>query len=157
MNGLSNPATEALTAPETSQVFLFTLRIYVDNVPVFSCVNNTQEITSNGILFKPVAFTISLPAQSTGSGTSACKLAIDNVDRLIMEEVTKAIGKTITADIAIILASSPDVIERGPISVVLRDVTADKSTVSASLYDFYLYDRNLPEGRYTPEDFPGLF
>jgi hypothetical protein len=157
MNGLSENATKALTAQESAQVFLFILRLYVNSESIFSCVNNTQPVVSNGVVYNPVSFSLALPSQGVDGGTQSCKLSIDNVDRRIMEEVTKALGKTITADISIILASTPDVIERGPINVILRDVTADKSTVEANLYDFYLYDRNIPEGRYTPEDFPGLF
>ena len=154
---LSQDAIEALTANDTSQVFLFILRVNIDGVPVFSCVNNTQAIVSNGVTYEPVGFNIILPSQNSESGAKSCKLSIDNLDGRIMECATNAIGKTLTVDISVILAATPDIIERGPIQMILRNVTATKDAVSGDLYDFYIYDRIIPEGRYTPKDFPGLF
>jgi len=157
MNNLSDDAIQALTAPETDKVFLFILRLLVDDVEMFCAVNNNQPIVSNGITYNPVAFSITLPSQTTEGGYGAAKLSIDNTDRAIMQLASEAIGKRITAEVSVILASSPDVIERGPLRLILRNVTATKQNVSGELYDFYLYDRIIPEGRYTPKDFPGLF
>jgi hypothetical protein len=55
------------------------------------------------------------------------------------------------------MAHDPDIIETGPFVFILRNVKISKETVSAELYDFYIYDRNLPGLRYSPQDFPGLF
>lgn len=157
MSNLSDDAIQALTATETNTVFLYILRLLVDGIETFCAVNNNQSVVSNGITYNPVAFSITLPSQTTDGGAGAAKLSIDNTDRAIMQLVTEAIGKRITAEVSIILASTPDIIERGPLRLILRNVTATKQTVSGELYDFYLFDRIIPEGRYTPKDFPGLF
>lgn len=74
-----------------------------------------------------------------------------------MELVQKGIGKKIYITLSVILAGTPDVIERGPMKFILRNVTADKSTVKGDLYDFYVTDRIIPSLQYTQNVFPGLY
>jgi len=69
---------------------------------------------------------------------------IDNIDRRIQHEVTMAAGKTVTAEFNIILAASPDVVERGPFKYVLRDFSVTRYKVRATMHDFYLDDLNIP-------------
>jgi hypothetical protein len=153
---MTNTAVEALTAPETEEVFLVTADIAVDDEIFFRIVNNTEHLTSRGNDYEAFAFTFVLPGTSD-SGVKSASFEIDNVDRRIQEEVTKAAGKAITAEFNIILASNPDIIERGPFKYILRDFQVSRQRIRATLYDFYLTDLNIPGLLYTPQNFSGLF
>jgi hypothetical protein len=153
---MTDTAIEAMTAAETAEVFLVTARVMVDEAEVFCIVNNTESVTINGILWEAFPFTFVLPAEG-GEGIKAASFEIDNIDRRIQQEVTKAAGKTITAEFNIILASNPNIVERGPFKFALRDLRITKHRVKAALYDFYLDDLNIPALAYTPQNFPGLF
>jgi hypothetical protein len=153
---MTQTAIRAITAQETDEVFLVTASVSVDGEAVFRIVNNTENIVSGGLTYEAFAFSFVLP----GTGDSGIKSAgfeIDNIDRSIQEEVTKAAGKQVTAEFNIILASNPDTVERGPFKYILRDFQVTKKKVKAALYDFYLTDLNIPGLQYTPKNFPGLF
>lgn len=153
---MTETAVQAMTAGETGEVFLVTARVMVDGEEVFRIVNNTESITANGLMYEAFPFAFVLPGEG-GDGIKSASFEIDNIDRRIQREVTLAAGKTVTAEFNIILASNPDVIERGPFTYVLRDFQVTKSKVRAVLYDFYLDDLNIPGLAYTPNNFPGLF
>jgi hypothetical protein len=153
---MTGTAVKAMTAAETVEVFLVTCRVMVDGGEVFRIVNNTESVTINGELWEAFPFTFVLPGEG-GGGIKSAAFEIDNIDRRIQKEVTLAAGKTVTAEFNIILASSPDIVERGPFKYVLRDFQITKQKVRAALYDFYLDDLNIPGIAYTPNNFPGLF
>lgn len=153
---LTQTAVEAMTAPETAAVFLTLLTIKVDGETVLRLVDDKQELVSGGETFSPCAFSATLPEQSD-SGSQSCKLQIDNTDIAIFKAIKSAAGKEITADVAVVISTSPDVYEQGPLSFVLRNVTANEQTVSAELYDGYMADRKFTAMTYSPEHFPGMF
>jgi len=153
---MTNTAIEALTAQETAEIFLVTASVFVDGVIALRIVNNTEDITSQGEVYNAFAFNFMMPGTSD-QGLKSASFEIDNVDRRIQEIIEQAIGKEVTAEFNIILASHPDVIERGPITFILRNFQINKQRIRAELYDFYLYDLNIPGLQYTPKNFPGLF
>ena len=149
-------AVEAMTAQETGEVFLVTAEISGDGVLSFRLVNNTEPLVSQGNTYEPFGFTFILP--STGdSGIKSASFEIDNVDRVLQEMTVSAAGKEVTAEFNMLLASNPDVPERGPFKYILRDFKVTSKKVKAVLYDFYLTDLNIPGLQYTPKNFPGLF
>ena len=157
MSRLSLPAAEAVLAPETEKVFLHLLTIEVSGGgAILRFVDNNQNIRSRGNEFTAAGFTIILPEQ-TNDTQRPCRLAIDNTDLLIYQEIKKAVFQDITVTVCVIMANTPDVYERGPLKYKLRNVRASKETVEGELYDFYLNDRKYPKNTYTPEDFEGMF
>ncbi len=156
---ISNEAKIELFKEDTDAVFLHLLKISVEGKEPLRFVDNTEAVVSNGESYSPVAFEIQLPEQSQDGKTSPCRLAVDNVDRVIAETVKNAdaAGLKIYAEVSLIMAQTPDTPERGPIKFLLRNVTVTKNDVRGELYDSFIYDRKIPEGVYTPNDFPGLF
>ena len=155
MPDLTNDAIESMTAPETAAVFFTLLTVLVDDVPVLYFVDNNQEIVSNGQTFQPCAFSAILPNQSENS--SSCKLQIDNTDVVISKTIKEAIGKKITAQVAVVLSTSPDIYEQGPLDFILRNVSISTQSVTADLYDSYMQDRKFTAMTYSPDAFPGMF
>ena len=156
MKRLSPEAMEAVTAIETEKVFLHLLTIETSGGILLRFVDNPQSITSRGFEYIPAAFTVILPEQ-TGDAPRPCRLAIDNTDLIIFQEIKKAVGQEITVTVCVIMADTPDVYERGPLRYRLRNVRASKETVEGEVCDFYLTDRKFPKDTYTPEDFEGMF
>ena len=153
---LSPGATEAVLAPETEKVFLHLLTIETSGGVLLRFVDNNQHVTSRGKEFIAAGFSVILPEQ-TGDTQRPCRLAIDNTDLLIYQEIKKAVGQEITASVCVIMSDTPDVYERGPLKYKLRNVRANKETVEGELYDFYLTDRKFPKDTYSPDDFEGMF
>jgi len=156
MSRMSPEATRAVLAPETEKVFLHLLTIEVSGGAVLRFVDNNQHITSHGEEFTAAAFTIILPEQ-TDNAPRPCRLAIDNTDLAIFQNIKQAAGRDITVTVCVIMADTPDTYERGPLKYRLRNVRANKETVEGEVYDFYLTDRKFPKDTYTPEDFEGMF
>jgi len=156
MSRISPPATQAVLAPETEKVFLHLLTIETSGGVLLRFVDNNQHITSRGQEYIAASFTIILPEQ-TDDAPRPCRLAIDNTDLLIFQEIKRAVGQEITVSVCVIMADTPDVYERGPLKYRLRNVRANKNTVEGEVYDFYLTDRKFPKDTYSPQDFEGLF
>ena len=155
-NELTYNAIEAMTAPETDAVFLTLLKISIDGVESLFFVDDKQSLTHNGQEFIPWAFTALLPDQ-TSDGVNTCRLQIDNTDIAIYKTIKSAIGKEITVDVAIVLSSTPNDIERGWLHFVLRNLKINAQSITGELYDFYMSDRKFCGLTYNPSDFPGLF
>lgn len=156
---ISKIAKTEIVKPESSAVFLHLLKVEAQGYETLYFVDNTQSIVSNGQTYVPAAFKVVLPSQTEDGSVQPCQLVVDNVDQIISATIKKANAaqKKIYATISVVMAQTPDIIERGPLRFILRDVTINKSTVSGELYDFYVYDRKIPEGVYNPQNFPGLF
>lgn len=156
---ISKSAKTEIVKPESSAVFLHLLKVEAQGYETLYFVDNTQSIVSNGQTYIPAAFKVVLPSQTEDGSIQPCQLVVDNVDQIISATIKKANAaqKKIYATISVVMAQTPDIIERGPLRFILRDVTINKSTVSGGLYDFYVYDRKIPEGVYNPQNFPGLF
>jgi hypothetical protein len=154
---MTENARREIVKDETSAVFLYLIKLEAEGIDPLYLVDNTQPITSNGITYTPCAFKCVLPEQTDDGTSKACRIEIDNVDRRIAEIAEETIGVQVTLTVSVIMAQDTDLIETGPLRFVLRNISISKETVQAELYDFYIYDRNLPGLRYSPQDFPGLF
>lgn len=155
---LSNEFIHSATAPETSAVLLALCVINIDDVPFLHLVNDKQSLMVGETKYLPWAFNVSLPDQNEG-GNKSCKLQIDNSDVQIYKAIKKAVteSKTITCDISIVLSTTPEYPEQGPLHFVLRNLTVNAQTISGELFDLYMSDRKFSSMTYSPEDFPGLF
>ena len=156
MSRISQGATAAVLAPETEKVFLHLITIETSGGAALRFVDNNQNITSRGNEYTAAGFTIILPEQ-TDNAPRPCRLAIDNTDMVIFQTIKQAVGQTVSVSIAVIMADTPDVYERGPLKYLLRNVRATKETIEGEVYDSYLVDRKFPKDTYTPEDFEGMF
>ncbi len=156
MSLTSNKAKAAVLKEETGEVFLVLAKInHPDMEEPLYFVNNTENITSDGAIYSACAFKYTPPSFSSEESRPA-KITIDNVDRRLME-IIRPINTPFTMTFSVVLASQPDIIEEGPHSFILRNITSNVHQVSGDLYDLYLTDRQIPAHTYNPFDFPGLF
>jgi hypothetical protein len=154
---MTENARREIVKDETTAVFLYLVKLEAEGIDPLYLVDNTEPITSNGVTYTPCAFACVLPGQNDDGISRPCRIEIDNVDRRIAEIAEETINVQVTITVSVIMAQKPDLIETGPLRFILRNIGMSKDTVQAELYDFYIYDRNLPGLRYSPQDFPGLF
>lgn len=153
---MSTTATEAALSQYTDQVFLWLLELDGDDfAEPIRVVNSREDVVSNGETYIAFPFEITLPSED-GETISDVRLTISNIDRAITEAVREA-SNAITATASIVLASSPDDLEVGPLSLTLKSVTYNALTVTGSLRWENLLDLEYPGYKFTPSQFRGLF
>jgi hypothetical protein len=154
---MTENAKREIIRDETAAVFLYLVKLEAEGMDPLYLVDNTEPVTANGVTYIPCAFRCVLPEQGDDGASKPCRIEIDNVDRRIAEAAEETVHTQVTLTVSVVMAQSPDMIETGPLRFILRNISVSRETVQAELYDFYVYDRNLPGGRYSPLDFPGLF
>lgn len=155
---LSAPATAAIAAEETDEVFLVCVKIsHADLVAPIRVVNNIEDITRTedavSVDYVGLPFEIELPDEGERPGET--RLSVDNVDRRIVEAI-RTIQSPPDVEIRVVLASQPDVIEYELTGLTLRDATYDVSTVQGYLRFEDLQVENACD-TITPSRFPALF
>lgn len=95
--------------------------------------------------------------EETEEAPPVVQLSICNVDRSIVNAVRSVSGEPITVTMSIVLASSPDVIEAGPITFVMLDVEYDAGAVTGTLaFEGDVLNQAYPSETFNPSDYPGL-
>ena len=117
-------------------------------------VNNNEAVTSRGQVYRPYAFTITLPTEDLDQPMSV-QIVIDNVDRRITEFV-RALLEPPTFKIEVIISSDPDTVERRIDFMKLADVTYDAMTVTGTLVPTNPLSRPCIDSTYNGTEFPDL-
>jgi hypothetical protein len=154
---MTDDAKKEVIKDESAAVFLYLVKLEAEGIDPLYLVDNTEPVTSGEITYTPCAFKCVLPEQGDDGTSKPCRIELDNIDRRIAEIAEETVNTQVTLTVSVIMARTPDMVESGPLRFILRNISISKETVQAELYDFYLYDRNLPGLRYSPQDFPGLF
>jgi hypothetical protein len=146
----------AITAPETSEIFLTLLDIEHGELPsgTIRVVNNNEDVTANTNTYIATAFQFTPPSQND-EDIQPAKITIDNVDRVIVEAI-RTITSPATVTARIVLASDPDTTEVGPFEMVLQNVTYNASTVSGELIYLQYLQENAGTISLDNVNFPGL-
>ena len=146
----------AAYAQETGEVFLVLLEIdHEDMAGPIRVVNNRISVVSNGNVYLGYGFLVEFPTDTEGEIQSA-RLTIDNVDRQIVQAI-RSVSSSPTVTMKVVLASSPDTIEWGPVSFEARNVNYNVESVSADLVYHSLMQQALPAIVFDPINFPGMF
>ena len=162
---LSNAATQAMFAQQTSEVFI--LLVTIDNPSFTQPIRIASDpyqilpdagvrgVVSRGNEYLYAPFTIMLPVQDD-SGIAKASLSVDNIDRRMVEAVRTATS-SLRISIEIVLASDVDSVEISMDDFRLERVTYDALTVSGDISMEYYDLEPFPSKRFTPSDFPGIF
>lgn len=154
---LSAVAKQAVFAQQTGEVFVVLLELeHPSFAGIIRVCSNDRPVVSNGYTYVPFPFEIVLPDDSE-DGVSRVTLRIDNVDRRIVSEVRDVTSGAISVRLFVVLASTPDVREVGPLLFTLRDVEYNATTVEGTLLHEDVLNESFPRDSFTPARFPGLF
>lgn len=154
---MTTAALRACLSQSTDAVFLELLSInHADLMAPIRVVKNTEVITSNGYDYYPFRFEVTLPVDASDR-LGELVLTISNVDRRI-SEAARMINSAASASFSVVLASSPDSIEYGPITMDLRNVTVKLMNIVGTLRagENILYQK-YPAHYFVPAIFPGMF
>lgn len=155
-HALSNPAVASLMAPETAKVWLNLLTVSHDDWgSPYRFVDNLGDVVSNGNTFTAYPFQLSIPAESAGE-LPRVELMIDNTEQLLIAAI-ESLPSPPTVALEIVLADTPDTVERGPWTFTVREVAYRAEDIRIELSYEPLTAEPFPTLRFTPTKFAGLF
>ncbi|QQS08663.1 MAG: DUF1833 family protein [Phycisphaerales bacterium] len=150
-------ARRAIYAQETGEVFLFLLTLsHPQLLQPIRVVNNNEDVTSDGFVYQRFPFDVHMPPENEDAPPKV-NLRVAGADRTLVQAVRSLSGEAMTAELSVVLASSPDTIEAGPLEFKLRDVTYEAAIVEGSLQFEDFLSEPYPADKLTPDKFPGLF
>lgn len=157
MHEVSAAALRAMLAQETAEVFLPCLTIaHPDLDAPILLVYNTEILHRTAGDFMPYPFQINLPTQSDEE-VGTVTLTADNTDLEVNRKIRALVGQP-TVTLEIVLASSPNVVEAGPLMMRLLTITGDASTLRGTLgTENDIFSQLVPGQQYLPPSSPGLF
>ena len=142
-------------ATSSSVAWLALLTITHPALDALRVVNNSEPITSRGLVFEPYLFRLVLP-QDDSESLPQVSLRVANLDRRIIDFVR---SQPTPPSIAIELVTSafPDLVEKSLTFLKLTAVDYDALELRGRLdVDDFLTQR-FPAESYVPPLFPGLF
>ena len=153
---VSLAAIQGALAQQTDEIYLVLLEI--DHPSLGSplrFVNDSQDITSNMNLYTAFPFEVKLPDDQEGREPRA-ELRIDNVTRELIDEI-RTIQDPFNVTLSVILASSPSIIEWGPMDMLSSGVVYDANNITFQLIYSVFAEEPFPYMVFDTIDFPGMF
>ncbi len=153
---LSTTGKASLFAPATGEVWLHLLTIDHDDLtsPI-RLVDNNEAVVSRGDTYLPFAFRPQIPAEVDGQ-LPKVELQIDAVDQTIIAQLEE-LQTPPTITLEVIMAGTPDTVERGPWYFTIRSINYNALTIRSELTYEALTAEPFPYRRFSPLEFPGLF
>lgn len=118
-------------------------------------VNNIEDVVSNGITFTAFPMKFTLP-EDDGESVREVTITFDNVGRVLIDEI-RSITSPIDVKLEMILASNPDQVQISLEELKIKNISYNKSRVTAKLYMDDFLSTSMTSEKYTPLTFPGLF
>lgn len=157
MRNYSSAARENLLATSADEPFLVLLEItHADLAVPVRVVNDTQNLTSNGVEFIGCPFDVTLPDDVDGQVPQA-KLSIDNIGRDLTQwlEFSRG-GQGAICRIMQVMRSDPNTIEFD-MSLDLTNMVITNETVTGMLGFQNMLNRSGTIPTFTPQNAPGLW
>lgn len=153
---LSTTGKASIFAASTAEVWLHLLTIeHADLSAPIRLVDNTEAVVSRGETYLPFAFRPQIPAEVDGQ-LPKVELQIDAVDQSIVTAL-EALQTPPTITLEVVMAGTPDTVERGPWYFTVRALNYNALTLRSELSYEALTAEPFPYRRFTPTDCPGLF
>lgn len=156
---LSAAAAAAIHAQETSEAFVVLLALSHPSLvsPIRVCTGSVAT-AHLGDIYQPFPFSLTMPDDSDDAPPEVT-LQICNVDRAIIQAI-RSIGLDsgpVQAQMAVVLASSPGVVEAGWYVFSVRNIDADALVISGRLEFEPVLNEPFPGDSMTPSRTPGIF
>jgi len=153
---VSLSAMQGVMAQETAEVYLILLTVDHGDIPsTIRFVNNTEDITSNSDVYTAFPFEVTMPDDKEDKEPLA-ELRIDNVSRTLVDEI-RLIQSPPIITLSVIIASTPDTIEWGPLEFETRGVTYTATSIIFRLGYSTFISEPFPYKAFDTIDFPGMF
>lgn len=155
-HALSSPAVASLMAASTSKVWLHLLSLSHSTwANPYRLVDDLADITSRGNVYTAYGFQLSIPPE-VADELPRVELIVDNTAQLLIAAI-EALQTPPTVTLELVLADTPDTVERGPWTFSVRQMAYDVSSIRTELTYEPLSAEPFPALRFTPTKFAGLF
>ena len=152
---ISTQNTPALFESSSGTAWFFLLTITpVGGAPI-NLVNNNEPVTSNGVVYLPYPFMLTLPLD-TGDKIPNITLTIDNVDQSLTDAV-RELELAPAIRVQLVTSAFPDLVEKDLNFLKLRNVSYDAMAITASLEIASVWARKFPSEIVDPVKYPSLF
>jgi hypothetical protein len=153
---VSLAAMRGALAQNNDQVWVALLKLSHPDLPApLYFTNNTENITHGGQVHLAFPFAVTLPSDESEREPSA-SLTVSNVDRRLVDEI-RSISSGPVMEFKLVLASTPNTVEYGPVVLKARSVSYDARSITFQLGFDAFEAEPLPWPKFTPEWFPGMF
>lgn len=155
MQSLSQELRSQLYGQTSDDPFLMLVTMKHESFDTLRFVNDAVDIESRGNTFVAFPIKITLPTDD-GEAKREVKMSLDNVSLELIDEL-RSVVTPISAKIEMVLASQPDVVQMEVVDLLLRNITYNRQTISATLHLDDFLNTEMASERYTPTTFPGIF
>jgi len=146
---------QEIYSQESGDPFLALFTLSHPTFDTIYLVNNTEDIVSNGITFQAFPVNLVFPVDD-GETVREVLLTLDNVSQLLIDEL-RSVTDYINVNINMVLASNPDNTEVELGELRIKTIEYNALRITARLYMDDLLNTELPNEKYTPSLYPGLF
>ncbi len=151
----SNKLLQIVNSETPTDVFLYLVSVKFADSTILRYVKNHVNVVSRGHTYVASNFNITLP-EEVGDSLPSVNMEFsvneyDSLARLIMSQ------KSPELTLEVVLASDPSVVENGPFSFEIRGFSAAGNSVKLEAGFEPFLDLSIPQMKYTPTLFPGLF
>lgn len=155
-NTLSPELLAQLFAQESNDPFLTLVTLsHASFAGDIRLVNNTKNITSNGLVFQAFPMKIRFPMDD-GETARDFTIEMDNVSLELIEEI-RSVTTQIGVRIEMILASLPDAIQVSQDELLIASLSYNAQRITARIILDSFLNVEITSERYNPTNFPGLF
>lgn len=154
---LSPTATASMLAADTAEVWLCCLTFTHPDISPIRITNNNEAVLRVVGGHQPWPFEATLP-DDTDAPNQNVTISIDNIDRAISRKLRTLRGERPQVTMEVVLASSPDTVERGPFDFSILSAEADIMTISlqVGLEEDFL-NQGFPAQTYNPSNSAGMW
>jgi len=156
---VSDQTKASLTTQDCDEVFISLLRLShpVWDADFFLC-NNNVDVDDGSQIWTAWPFILPLANERTGEVPKNV-LTLGNIDTTVSAAIKKTAGSRSRIQVyhSLVTASRPNVIDRGPIHWVVRNIQCNLRRVIAQLVLSTYDETEIPVKKMDPGNFPGLF
>jgi hypothetical protein len=155
-NTISPELLAQMYGQESGDPFLMLVTLsHADFISTQRLCNNNVDIISRGNTYTAFPMKISLPMDD-GETAREVKIDFDNVGRELIDEI-RSITTPINVVIEMVLASNPSQVQISLEELQIKNISYNKSKISARLFMDSFLNTAMTSEQYTPQNFPGIF
>lgn len=148
----------AVFAQETSHAFLVLLTATHSSFSPLRVVNNSEAVTSNGLIYSPFPFAVILPPDQEDLNIAA-RITVFDAEREVIDNLRLVAGsrERISVSLEVISALQPNDILQTVSNLEVENVTYQTGAINLEAKINTLLTEGYPRDSFTPNSFPGVF
>lgn len=157
MRQLSERLLTALYAQTTDEILLTMLKLsYEEWAEDIYLVRDSAAVSSGGQTYLPFPFLLTRPDEDDSSTVPVMTFVAQNVSQELIQKLRVVVGD-VYCEVKWALRATPDIIESGPMDVVLRGIEYDAMRINGKMMIDPILEEPYGYLRMTPANTPGIF